>query len=62
MVQYLALNDPESSINRKLTNCEYDDYKSEIYICGLLQKSWQLIFFGQTRYIEESSKYTYERA
>jgi hypothetical protein len=35
---------------------------SVLYIRGLLQKSWQLIFFGQTRYSEESSKYTYERA
>jgi hypothetical protein len=32
------------------------------YTRGLLQKSWQLIVWGQTRYSEESSNYTYERA
>jgi hypothetical protein len=35
-------------------------FLSHIHV--LLRKSWQLIFGGQTRYIEGSSRYTYERA
>jgi hypothetical protein len=38
------------------TKQQWSQWKSISFISGLLQKSWQLIFFGQTHYIEEKFK------
>jgi hypothetical protein len=44
-----APDDPESSLNRKSTNCEYDDYRSQILFFFRLYRMFQE---GRTIFLE----------